>query len=322
MKKIIGITLGDPGGIGPEVLIKGFKRIKKSKYTIPIVIGDLIVLERNIEYLKEKVKFKKIEKIEEIDERFINVYDCSIIKERDFPIGIDNEICGYASYNYVLKGIELWKERIVEGIVTLPISKKAWDMAGFKYHGHTELLAEKLNEKKYAMVMIAENYRVLLLTTHIPLRRIFENINEEKIIEKVMIGFEFLKKLKIKDPVIGMCGLNPHAGEDGILGNEEIEIIRPTVEKIRRKGIDIVGPLPADTIYRGKFDLIIAIYHDQALIPLKTFYFEKLINFTAGIKMPRVSPGHGTGFDIAYKNRANPESFINAYKFIEFFITK
>ncbi|MCM8804346.1 MAG: 4-hydroxythreonine-4-phosphate dehydrogenase PdxA [Candidatus Omnitrophica bacterium] len=316
MKKIIGITIGDPAGIGPEIILKGYEKIKKIKNVIPLLIGDIAVIEKNLEFIGLKLKIKIVKEKEEIDERFLNIFSPNIIKNYDFPVGFDNKICGNASFKYVTLGINLWKRKIINGLVTCPISKKAWYLAGYNYSGHTELLAEKLNEKKYAMIMIAEKYKVLLLTTHIPLKDVFKFLNKDLIEEKVKIGYEFLKKLKINNPTIGICGINPHVGEDGILGKEEIEIIKPAIENIKNKGINLEGPFPPDTIYRKNFDLIIAIYHDQALIPLKTFYFEKLINFTAGIKMIRTSPGHGTGFDIAYKNKANPESFICSYNFV------
>ncbi len=315
MEKIIGITIGDPAGIGPEILLKGYNKIKKIKNVIPLVIGDISVIERNLKILNLKLKIKKIKRKNDIDKSFLNVFSPEIIKDQNYPICIDNKICGNASFNYVINGIILWKKNVIDALVTLPISKKAWFLAGYKYSGHTELLAEKLNEKKYGMIMIADKYRVLLLTTHIPLKKVLEVLNEDLIVEKVEIGYEFLKKLKIKNPLIGICGLNPHAGEDGVIGKEEIEIIKPAVEKLRKNGIKIEGPFPADTIYRKNFDLIIAIYHDQALIPLKTFYFDKLINFTAGIKLIRTSPGHGTAFDIAYKNKGNCKSFVCAYQF-------
>ena len=315
MEKVIGITIGDPAGIGPEIFLKGYSEIKKIKNVIPLVIGDISVLERNLKILGLKLKIKKIERKQEIDKNFLNLFSPEIIKDQEYPICIDNEICGSASFNYVITGINLWKKNIIDALVTLPISKKAWFIAGYEYSGHTELLAEKLNEKKYAMVMIANKQRVLLLTTHIPIKRVLEVLNEDLIIEKVEIGYEFLKKLKIRNPLIGVCGLNPHAGENGVIGKEEIEIIKPAVEKLKKNGISIEGPFPADTIYKKKFDLIIAIYHDQALIPLKTFYFDTLVNFTAGIKLIRTSPGHGTAFDIAYKNKGNCKSFVSAYKF-------
>lgn len=316
MKRTIGITIGDPAGIGPEILLKGYEKIKKIKDFIPVAIGDLKVIERNLENLKLDIKIKKIEKPHEIEENSLNIFSPEIIKDKKFPVRKDNKICGKASFIYVNEGINLWKKGIIEALITLPISKKAWNLAGYNYQGHTELLAERLNEKNYAMVMIVEKYKVLLVTTHIPLKDIFKVLSQDLIIRKVKIGYEFLKKLKINQPKIGICGVNPHAGENGLLGKEEKEIIAPSIEKLKKEGIDCYGPFPADTIFRKEFDLIIAMYHDQALIPLKTFFFEKLVNYTAGIKMPRASPGHGTGFDIAYQNKANPESFISAYKFI------
>ncbi|MCM8772284.1 MAG: 4-hydroxythreonine-4-phosphate dehydrogenase PdxA [Candidatus Omnitrophica bacterium] len=316
MKKIVGITIGDPAGIGPEILLKGYEEIIKFNKFFPLIIGDIPVIEKNLEILNLNYRIKKITKSEEIEENFLNIYPSEIIKNKNFPIGCDNEICGKASFNYVISGIDLWRKKIIQGLVTLPISKKSWSLAGYNYPGHTELLAEKLKEKNYAMIMIAGKYKVLLLTIHIPLKEVFLYLNEKLIIEKTKIGYEFLKMLKIKNPKIAICGLNPHAGEDGLLGDEEIKIIKPAIEKIRKYGIDIKGPFPADSIFRKEFDLIITIYHDQALIPLKTFYFNKMINFTGGIKLKRTSPGHGTAFDIAYQNKANPESFICAYKFL------
>jgi|YelNatPaOPRAMG01_1025707.scaffolds.fasta_scaffold65143_2 4-hydroxythreonine-4-phosphate dehydrogenase len=315
MKKIIGITLGDPAGIGPEILLKGFEEIKKEDF-FQVIIGDTSVIEKNIEITGVKVKIREVREKKDIKEGFLNVYNLNIIKDKNFSVGVDNEICGDASFKYVVEGINLWKKKFIDALVTLPISKKAWNLAGHNYSGHTELLAEKLNEKNYAMVMIAENYRVLLLTVHIPLIDVFKYLNEKLINEKVKVGYEFLKRLKIENPKIGICGLNPHAGENGIIGKEEIEILKPAIENLRKEGIEVEGPFPADTIYRKNFDLIIAIYHDQALIPLKTFYFDKLVNFTAGIKLPRASPGHGTAFDISYRNKGKPSSFISAYKFI------
>jgi 4-hydroxythreonine-4-phosphate dehydrogenase len=314
MEKIIGVTIGDPAGIGPEILLKGYEEIKKIKDVIPIVIGDISVIERNLKFLGSKLKIKKIEKKDDIDKNFLNVFSPEIIKNWNYPIGIDNKICGEASFAYVIMGINLWKKNIIEALVTLPISKKAWFLAGHEYSGHTELFVKELNEKKYAMVMVAGKYKVLLLTTHIPIKKVSEVLNQDLIIEKVEVGYQFLKKLKIKNPLIGICGLNPHAGENGVIGEEEIKIIKPAIEKLKKKGVNIKGPFPADTIYKKNFDLIIAIYHDQALIPLKTFYFDKLVNFTAGIKLIRTSPGHGTAFDIAYKNKGNCKSFISAYK--------
>ncbi len=317
--KVIGITLGDPAGIGGEIFLKGWKEIKKIKGSFPVLIGDLPVVLRNADILNRKVKIKEISNRKEIDESCINIFSVRAIKTKNFPVGKNSKICGSASFKYLEYGINLWKKGEIDALVTLPISKKSWEKAGVNYPGHTEVLADKFNIKNYAMVMVADNIRVLLVTTHISLKEVIEKLSEELIINKVKIGVDFLKKLKIKKPVIGVSGLNPHAGENGLMGKEEIEIIEPAIKKLRKRGINCIGPVVPDVIFRkaikGDFSLIISMYHDQALIPLKTFYFEKLVNFTAGIPMIRTSPGHGTAFDIAYKNKANPSSFIESYKF-------
>ncbi|MBN1445202.1 MAG: 4-hydroxythreonine-4-phosphate dehydrogenase PdxA [Candidatus Omnitrophica bacterium] len=303
-KKVIGVSLGDPAGIGPELLLKALPEIKKIKGAEPLVIGDAAVIEKNACFFGTKAK--------------PNIYSPDVIRNGVFPRSKDSKICGKASFIYVEEAIELWKKRRIDALVTLPISKKAWHMAGFLYSGHTELLAERLKAKKYAMIMIADRLRVLLVTAHIPLKDVSKSITTGLIVDKLITGYDFLVRSGVKKPVIGIASVNPHGGEGGILGTEEKEAIIPAVAALRKKGIACKGPFPADAIFKkalaGDMDMVAAMYHDQALIPLKTFYFDKLVNCTAGLAMVRTSPGHGTGFDIAYKGKANPSSFIEAYK--------
>ncbi|MCX8082944.1 MAG: 4-hydroxythreonine-4-phosphate dehydrogenase PdxA [bacterium] len=316
-KKIIGISLGDPAGIGPELLIKGLSSINKIPGAIPLVIGDVSVIEKNFIY-GIPASLNVIKTKNEIIDGYLNIYDEGVIKNKRFPIGKDSPLCGRASFLYVERAISLYKKKIIDGLVTLPISKKAWHLAGSRYSGHTELLAERLNCKRYAMVMVAGNIRVLLATTHIPLKEVSKELSVSLLVDKVITGYEFLKMYGIKTPVIGISALNPHGGEAGILGKEEDEIIIPAIKVLRQMAIDCKGPLPADVIFKkavdGELDMVIAMYHDQGMIPLKTFFFDKLVNCTAGISMVRTSPGHGTAFDIAYKGKADPRSFIEAYK--------
>ncbi|MCM8820628.1 MAG: 4-hydroxythreonine-4-phosphate dehydrogenase PdxA [Candidatus Omnitrophica bacterium] len=323
-RKVIGISIGDPAGIGPEVLLKGFPYIKKIPGVIPLVIGDVSVIEKNFIYGKAKINVIKTK--DEIKEDYLNIYEVGIIKNKKFPIGKDSSLCGKASFLYVERAIQLWKEGQIDGLLTLPISKKSWHLAGFRYAGHTELLAERLGCKKYAMVMVAGSIRVLLATTHIPLKDVSKNLSTPLLVEKVITGYEFLIKSGIKKPVMGISGLNPHSGEGGILGREESEIIIPAIRILNKRGIDCAGPIPADAIFKKAFegiiDMIVVMYHDQAMILLKTFFFDKLVNVTAGLKMVRTSPGHGTAFDIAYKGKAVPSSFVEAYKLTGDLITK
>lgn len=317
-KKVIGISLGDPAGIGPEILLKALTELQKVKGTVPFVIGDAAVIEKNACFFGKKLKLNVIKRREDIRNDGLNVYSPDVIRNGVFPSGKDSKVCGKASLIYVEEAVELWKKRQIDALVTLPISKKAWHMAGFFYSGHTELLAEGLKAKRYAMIMIAGGLKVLLITTHIPLKDVSKSITRALIIDKLVAGYDFLVMSGVKNPVIGIASVNPHGGEGGIIGSEEKDVIIPAVAALRKKGIFCKGPIPADAIFKkalaGEMDMVVAMYHDQALIPLKTFYFDKLVNCTAGLGMVRTSPGHGTGFDIAYKGKANPSSFIEAFR--------
>ncbi|MCM8762030.1 MAG: 4-hydroxythreonine-4-phosphate dehydrogenase PdxA, partial [Candidatus Omnitrophica bacterium] len=217
-KRVIGISIGDPSGIGPEVLLKGLPYIKKIPGAIPLVIGDIPVIEKNFIYGKAQLNVVKTK--DEIKENCLNIYEAGIIRNKKFPTGKDSPICGKASFLYVERAIQLWEGGQIDGLLTLPISKKSWHLAGFRYAGHTELLAERLQCKKYAMVMVAGNIKVLLATTHIPLKDVSKNLSKTLLIEKVTTGYEFLVKLGIKRPLMGISALNPHSGESGILGRE------------------------------------------------------------------------------------------------------
>ncbi|MCK9266213.1 4-hydroxythreonine-4-phosphate dehydrogenase PdxA [bacterium] len=314
---IIGISLGDPAGIGPEIFLKAFPKIATIKGFLPLLIGDISVISKNLKILDLNYKIKPIKKSVDIDENYLNIYDTKTILNESFPIGKDSKQCGMASFIYIKKSIQLWKQGDIEALVTLPISKKAWHLAGNFYSGHTELLASELNASKYAMIMIAGKIRVLLITTHIPISKVPQVLTKQLITEKLNTSYQFLTDLGIKDPVIAVSALNPHAGEEGIMGEEEEKIIKPAIKSFQ-KTAKCIGPTPSDTVFKliieNKVDLVASMYHDQALIPLKTFFFNKLVNYTAGIPMVRTSPGHGTGFDISYSKKANPGSFIEAYK--------
>ncbi len=323
-EKVIGISIGDPAGIGPEVLLKGLRSVQKVAGVIPLVIGDIPVVEENFVYDRFPLNIVKEKK--DIKSGYLNIYNTGVVKNRRFPKGRDSVLCGRASFLYVEKAIQLWKEGEIDGLVTLPISKKAWHLAGFRYSGHTELFAKRLGCKRYAMVMVAGDVRVLLVTTHIPLKDVSKKISIPFLVEKITTGYDFLKTLGLKKHIIGVSALNPHSGEGGILGSEEREIIIPAIRILKKRGIDCEGPIPADAIFKraveGSIDMVIAMYHDQGMIPLKTFYFDKLVNCTAGLKMVRTSPGHGTAFDIAYRDRADSSPFVEAYKLAVCLVSK
>jgi 4-hydroxythreonine-4-phosphate dehydrogenase len=316
--KIIGVSLGDPAGIGPELLVKSFRAIGRIRGAVPLVIGDLPVIEKNLKFAAGTPCINSVSTPGDMKKNCLNVFSPGIIKNKRFPLRQDSCITGNASFLYVTSGIKFWQDGLIDALVTLPISKNAWNMAGRRYSGHTELLAEMLGVKRYAMIMTAGRLTVLLVTTHIPVDLVSGILTVPLVVEKVCTGYEFLVDAGVKEPVIGISALNPHAGEGGLLGTEEKEVLMPAMKILRRKGIQCTGPFPADAVFKkalnGEMDMAAAMYHDQGMIPLKTFFFNKLVNCTAGLGMVRTSPGHGTGFDIAYEGKADPSAFIESYR--------
>ncbi len=302
----IGITTGDPNGIGAEITLKAL-----SALDLP---ADKIVLISN----KKIIDFYgKLDKDYEIVEIPFN---------GEVQAGEITSECGEFSFNSVKKACELAKNKEISAIVTAPTAKNAMYLAGHKFNGQTEILQKYLahDNQLAEMLFVAGNFRVLLLTRHVPLKEI--NLTQKFVIEKITNLNKFFKEiLKIEVPKFALCGFNPHAGEDGILGREEIDILIPAVEILRQNGINITNPLPADTLFvkaaneyftagNPTYDCYIANYHDQGLIPIKTVAGSKTVNMTIGLDVIRTSPGHGTAFDIAGKNIANPDSMIEAIK--------
>ena len=307
----IGITLGDPSGISPEILIKSKEYLPKGSY---IIYGSKNIIEKTKKLLNTDFPYKEIKSVEEAKQKgffLINLHD------KEFELGKPSKETGKAAVEYLKKATEDILNKRLDAITTLPISKKYVMNAGFKYAGHTDFLADVSKVKEYAMVLLCEKMKVALITTHIPLREVPQMITKEKIVSKVkLINRELQEKFKIKKPKIAILGLNPHAGDGGNIGNEEEEIIKPACLELRNNGIDVSFPLSADTAFNRykEFDIFVAMYHDQGLIPLKLMCFKKAVNITFGLPFIRTSPDHGTGFDIAGKGVADPSSFIEAIK--------
>lgn len=299
----LAITLGDPSGIGPEITAKAL--LSKGIYKVcrPVVVGD-------IRFLKPFIPENK-----KLPCRFVHIpSDLKSVKS-----GKISAASGHAAYSAIVRAVELAKSREVSGIVTSPISKAALSLAGCRFPGHTELLASLTNTKDYAMMMLAENYRTVMVTRHMPLSKVPSAISVQEILRAAVLSDVFLKKnMGIKKPAIGICALNPHAGEGGILGTEDQQIILPAIKKLQKKGINAAGPLPSDSAWRytaeGRFDLLLTMYHDQAMIGLKCLLPRKVVNVTIGLPFIRTSPGHGTAMDIAGKNTADPQPMIESIK--------
>lgn len=306
MKKL-AITVGDPGGIGPEIVVKALNFSEVRRSCIPLVIGNGIVIEEAVRLLKSKMsRFAKQ----------IEIVDMGVIKK--FRKNKPTLEGGSASVSYIKKAVELALSKKVDGIVTAPISKKALKMGGFKWPGHTEMLAELTNTKDYAMMLIGGPLKVILVTIHEALRDVPDLITKERILKTIRLARKACDMFGIKNPRIAVSGLNPHAGEAGLFGKEEIKKIIPAIKEALKEGIPVSGPYPPDTIfykaYRGDADVVVCMYHDQGLIPLKMLAFDKGVNVTIGLPFIRTSPDHGTAYDIAWKGVANPSSMIEAIK--------
>jgi 4-hydroxythreonine-4-phosphate dehydrogenase len=223
---------------------------------------------------------------------------------------------GSISYKSICKAAELFKNKMVQAIVTAPISKESLHLAGHKFDGHTGLLGSLFNVKEPYLMLANKIFSTLHITCHKSLKEAIKLITKEKIVEVINIGHKHMLKINKTEPRIAVCGLNPHAGENGIFGSEEINEIIPAVEFLKTKGLNIVGPISPDIIFREavkkKFDLVIANYHDQGHIPVKLLYFDQSVNVTLGVPFIRTSVDHGTAFDIAYKNRASAKNMLNA----------
>lgn len=305
--KKIAITLGDPAGIGPEIALKSLLSKEVREICKPIVVGDRIVIEEAIAKLNMPLKLKDIDFV-----------DTPGTKDEVFKKCRPSAAGGSASVAYIKKAVELALNNNVDAVVTAPISKEALKMAGFSWPGHTEMLAELTNTRDYAMLLCGGPLRVVLVTIHTALKNVPAMITKERVLKTILLAKKACEMLDIKEPRIAVAGLNPHAGEAGIFGDEEINEIVPAVHEAIEAGIPVSGPYPRNTLfnkaYKGEFDIIVCMYHDQGLIPLKMIAFDKGVNVTIGLPIIRTSPDHGTAYDIAWKGVADPSSMIEAIK--------
>lgn len=304
MKKVI-ITLGDPAGIGPELIIRAFQKGFFEKI-VPIIIGSSNIF-------SDIYKFKEIRRItslKEAKEGILSLIDLNNIKTNNLKIGSTNERCGKASYDYIKKAVSLIEATGIKALLTLPVSKSSINSAGIKFEGHTETLAELTGSKNVEMLIKNGGCKVLPLTRHIPLKEVAEKIKSENIYERISFAEKKIKTLfGIEHPRLGICNLNPHCGDENMFGEEEKIIIKPLVKKLRANGIDISGPMLFEEAYKKKLDLIISLYHDQTFLPLKLLHGYQLVNITIGLPFIRTSPVHGPAFDIAGKWKSDLSGF-------------
>ena len=316
-KPVIGISCGDTNGIGPEIIIKTFSDTRLLEYCTPVIFTSNKVINFYRKTLPNvNFTFSSIKDSTRINPKQVNVYNCW---EEDMEIlpGQLTETGGKYAIISLSLAAEALKAGKINGLVTAPIHKKNIQSDIFNFHGHTPYFKNLFEAKDVAMFMVAENMRVALLTEHVPLKDVAQHITKENIISKLQVMNESLKKdFGINKPKIAVLGLNPHAGDEGLLGKEELEIIAPAIKEARQKNMLCFGPYSADAFFaRGqheKFDAVLALYHDQGLIPFKSLAYGEGVNYTAGLSAVRTSPDHGVAFDIAGKGVADESSFREA----------
>jgi 4-hydroxythreonine-4-phosphate dehydrogenase len=298
----IGITLGDPGGIGPEILLKALQKTS-GRYTI---FGSLRVLLHHAKHLKLP-----------FDPSDLDIVDIDNVPRPYF--GPAPEISGQASIDYLNEAFKHFRRGSIDAIVTGPIHKESWHKSGYDYPGQTEYCAHETGTTDYCMLMAGKKFRIALLSTHVSLKDALREVRHKKIVKKIKLIYREFVQLGVTNPRIACAAVNPHAGEKGAFGQEEMNEIEPALKEVRRGGIPVEGPIAPEVVFRmavtkSSWDVILAMYHDQAMIPLKLLEFENSANVTLGLPLIRTSPDHGTAFDIAGRGIAHPGSMIFAMR--------
>jgi 4-hydroxythreonine-4-phosphate dehydrogenase len=329
---ILGISTGDPAGVGPEITAKALA--EKNIYEIcrPLVVCDAGIIEQIISICSLPLMINRIASPSEGRYEYgtVDVLDMKNVDAETFRFNTVSEMTGRASFEYVAKVIELAMAGTIDATITGPIHKEAIQKAGFHFAGHTEIYAELTNTKNYAMMLADAGFRVIHVSTHVSLLEAISRVKKDRVLKTIQLAHDALQKMKIKNPRIAVAGLNPHAGENGLFGTEEIDEIIPAIEEAKRSGIDATGPFPPDTVFPkmrgGQYDIVVCMYHDQGHIPAKLLGFnynhekEKWeglsgVNITLGLPIIRVSVDHGVAFDKGGKGEANPESMIQAIQY-------
>ncbi|WP_242007102.1 D-threonate 4-phosphate dehydrogenase [Vibrio cincinnatiensis] len=312
--------MGDPAGVGPEIIINSLTEGELSGARA-VVIGSADVLRRMIELgITPQANIHVIRRVSEATfaPDIINVIDEPLQAPDELVPGKVQAQAGDLAYRCIKKATELAMAGEVKAIATAPLNKEALHLAGHHYPGHTELLAALTETKDYAMVLYTEKLKVIHVSTHIALQKFLDTLNCTRVESVIHLADSFLKRVGYAKPRIAIAGVNPHAGENGLFGDEEIRVLQPSIERVKTDGVDAYGPCPPDTVflqaYQGQYDIVVAMYHDQGHIPLKLMGFYDGVNITAGLPFIRTSADHGTAFDIAWQGKANPESMAVALK--------
>jgi 4-hydroxythreonine-4-phosphate dehydrogenase len=319
LKPVIAITIGDFNGVGPELALKAAVNLSVLKECIPLLVGPLRVFEHSAKQLKIKLKFERatLASLQHLPPHTTPLVDVGDGIGADIQYGVPTKASGRSAGIALERAVALCVQNKVAAMVTAPVSKEALNSAGYNFPGQTEMIALLTRSQRVAMVLVSDTMRVGLVTIHVGLKNVASQISKEKIIEKIAIIDESLRKdFRLKKPKLAILALNPHCGENGLIGIEENEIILPAIAESQAAGILANGPFPADAFFGNhsykNFEAIVAMYHDQGLIPLKMNSFGKGVNFSAGLTIIRTSPDHGTAYDIAGKNKASLSSMLEA----------
>jgi 4-hydroxythreonine-4-phosphate dehydrogenase len=308
--RVVAVTMGDPTGIGPEIVAKVFGEDGTRR---AVVVGDALMMRRAVELLGLPLRVNAVQRA--ADARFepgtIDVVAATDLPP-DLPYGRVDGRGGGAAYEYLRRAVELALADEVHAIATAPLNKEAMHLAGFRYPGHTEVLAELTGVRDYAMMLVTDDLRVVHVSTHVALSEAIRRVRPERELTVIRLADQSLRRLGIENPRVAVAGLNPHAGESGLFGTEDRDVIAPAVAAARAEGIDASGPWPPDTVFmqarQGRFDVVVVQYHDQGHIPIKLLGFDTGVNVTVGLPFFRTSVDHGTAFDIAGTGRADHAS--------------
>ena len=333
MRPLIAITMGDPASIGPELCARAFAEASTYEMCRPLLVGDVGILRRAMAI--DGVPRLPLHPIDDVSEAsfafgVMDVLDTNLCSPEDIPVGRVSAKAGDAAFGYVRRAIALAMAGKVDATVTNAICKESMNLAGHSFAGHTEIYAHETGAKRYAMMLVHKDMRIVHVSTHVSLREACDRVTRERVLEVIRLAHQACLDLGIAQPRIGVAGLNPHCGENGLFGQEEIVHILPAVSQARSEGMDVDGPVAPDTVYSkargGWYDIVVAMYHDQGHIPLKLlgFVFDRNagawqavsgVNITLGLPILRASVDHGTAFDQAGKGTASPASLLNAIRY-------
>lgn len=316
-KPIIGITVGDPSGAGPEISVKTLKNPEVLSSCLPVLYGDEYVLRRVLSIVRSDMPLAVIEDPREAREGRINLISSGVVNE-PYEFAKVQGKCGQAAFAYIKHAIEDALAEKIDAVVTGPIHKEALHEGGVNYSGHTEIFADLTGTENYAMLLTGGGIRVIHVSTHVSLRQACDRVKKERILAVIRLANDAVKGLGVPAPRIAVAGLNPHSGENGLFGDEEMKEISPAIEAARSEGMDVTGPVPPDTVFvkalKGDSDIVVAMYHDQGHIPLKLTDFMGGVNITVGLPIIRTSVDHGTAYGKAGKGTADEASMLAAVR--------